>query len=81
MTVVCQWCGAEFERNPEETYKEFCSPECYRKYKAQTRRFTCPYNEGVECTKQQQKCHRCGWYPVVAKYRKNRLLSVRGETR
>ena len=35
MTVVCKQCGAEFERNPEETYKEFCSPACYHKYKAQ----------------------------------------------
>ena len=81
MTVVCQWCGAEFERKPEDTNRVFYSPACYHKFKTKDRYFTCPHNEGVECAKEKKKCHRCGWNPVVAKCRKNRLLCTGGETR
>ena len=76
MTVICQHCGAEFERNPEETHRQFCSPECYRKFKAQDRYFTCPHNEAIGCEQGKKKCYRCGGNPAVEKHRKGRLVGI-----
>ena len=76
MTFICQLCGAEFERNPEETHKVFCSPECYHKFKSQTKTFTCPHNDAVGCSK--KKCNVCGWHPTIAKARMDKLLGKNG---
>lgn len=38
-------------------------------------KFICPWNkEAVSCA--DRKCHKCGWHPMVAKYR---TLKVRYE--
>lgn len=74
MTFICQLCGTEFERNPEDTHKVFCSPACYHKFKTQNRYFTCPHNDAVDCEQSKKKCYRCGWNPTVAKARMDKLL-------
>lgn len=44
--------------------------------------FTCPHNEGVECSRYNRSCSCCGWNPEVAKarlaqyYRENNIMPI-----
>ena len=37
--------------------------------------FVCPYNKEVDCD--FADCQRCGWYPAVAKKRKEEVMELR----
>lgn len=82
MTVICQHCGAEFERNPEETHNVFCSPACYHKFKTKDRYFTCPHNEGVECARVKKEMPQmrlepgCGQIPEESPMRYKRRKAM-----
>jgi len=75
MTFVCQQCGKEFEGKPDEKSRVFCSKACYEKFRGETRYFTCPYNDAVDCEQGKKKCYTCGWNPAVAKVRMDKLLN------
>lgn len=72
MTFICKQCGIEFEGKPDEYNRVFCSKACYDKFRAQTRTFTCPHNDAVECSR--KKCNVCGWHPTIAKVRMEKLF-------
>lgn len=38
--------------------------------------FKCPNNAYVACT--QKNCYHCGWNPIVAKMRMDKILKERG---
>lgn len=36
--------------------------------------YDCPYNEGCRCPKPD--CYSCGWNPIVAKMRMDKIMEV-----
>lgn len=47
--------------------------EYYKVVQQNQKPFVCPHNEACICTK--KNCIRCGWHPIVAKYRIDKLNS------
>lgn len=73
---ICPHCGKAFQ--PWNAKHRFCSRECYRQHTQEQgeppipEEFRCPYNDRRAC--QERRCGVCGWNPVVARRRTERLL-------
>lgn len=73
---VCPYCGTSFM--PRSAKHQFCSRECGRRFEVEQmekpipEELRCPYNDTIVC--QTHRCGECGWNPVVAKRRTERIL-------
>lgn len=77
MVFKCKQCGKEFDGQPGEFNRVFCSGKCYHDFRRKQKQFTCPHNEGVVCS--LKRCYTCGWNPDVEKRRKEKIRQRRKE--
>lgn len=85
----CPYCGNEYKTDKEDQI--FCSKHCSNKGRqlydrgdfdisldwkrsSEDGKWFCPYQNYVSCT--VRKCTTCGWNPIVAKARLNKIMGV-----
>lgn len=73
---ACPYCGTVFM--PRSAKHQYCTSECCRRYTLEQaerpipEEFQCPHNNMIVC--QVRRCGECGWNPVVARRRTERIL-------
>ena len=73
---ICPYCGMAFM--PRSAKHQFCCRECYRRYALEQgevlipEALRCPHNDTIVC--HTRRCGECGWNPVVAKRRTERIM-------